>query len=323
MHADGRRPRSVPEIHNWYRSNALVGVELINARNSWSETRVVTPAYGLVLFRSWRGRILTRGSRFNAAPGSAFCMMPEEPMAARPHGDVPGEFLAMEIAAETLTEWLSEQGHMGRPEWAAVVKPIDGEFSARFERLFQAVAQGASALEHQSRAAELSELILRELVLTRRAPFEQRTFARGAERMREYLHEYPDADLESLARAVGMNRFQALRAFKRRYGLPPHAYQLCRRVARARALLIEGLSGAETAAHCGFSDQSHLNRNFTRLCGITPQQYARFHGQPPRIGRDHDPARVAEAIVSSADRRAIRRRLAQGSLWRNSGSVQK
>jgi AraC-like DNA-binding protein len=94
--------------------------------------------------------------------------------------------------------------------------------------------------------------------------------------MRECLNEEGfDVDLETLARKVGLNRFQALRTFKRRYGLPPHAYQLCVRLGHARSMLSQGGAAADVAARCGFVDQSHFTRLFKRSFGVTPMQYAR------------------------------------------------
>jgi transcriptional regulator GlxA family with amidase domain len=78
---------------------------------------------------------------------------------------------------------------------------------------------------------------------------------RGTARMRECLNEEGiDIDLDTLARKAGLSRFQALRSFKRRYGLPPHAYRLCLRVSRARGMLIAGAPPADVAVHCGFVD---------------------------------------------------------------------
>jgi AraC-like DNA-binding protein len=82
-------------------------------------------------------------------------------------------------------------------------------------------------------------------------------------------------DLRALASQTGMSRYQALRAFKRRYGLPPHAYQLRVRLGLAQQSLRDGVLPAHVAAEYGFVDQSHLTRHFKRLTGVTPTQYAR------------------------------------------------
>jgi AraC-like DNA-binding protein len=58
-------------------------------------------------------------------------------------------------------------------------------------------------------------------------------------------------------------------------GLAPHAYFEQVRVNRARRLLRAGASIADVAMDLGFSDQSHLNRHFKKLTGITPGTYRR------------------------------------------------
>jgi AraC family transcriptional regulator len=79
--------------------------------------------------------------------------------------------------------------------------------------------------------------------------------------------------LEVLARAAGMSPSRFSRAFKRATGRTPHRYVVERRVERARLLLERGgLPIAEVAREVGFYDQSHLNRHFKRVLGLTPTQ---------------------------------------------------
>ncbi|MQA92119.1 MAG: helix-turn-helix domain-containing protein [Gemmatimonas sp.] len=81
--------------------------------------------------------------------------------------------------------------------------------------------------------------------------------------------------LDELSLRTGMCKYALVRAFKREFGLPPHAYQTHLRVNRARALIRQGVPIAHAALQAGFSDQSHLNRHFKRRLGFTPGQYAR------------------------------------------------
>lgn len=99
-------------------------------------------------------------------------------------------------------------------------------------------------------------------------------------RVRNWIDDDPAAPLTlaSLAREVGLSRYQLLRGFKRELGLPPHAYILQRRIALARRLIRDGHALAEAAAIAGFFDQSHLTRCFTRQFGITPSRYAAVAG---------------------------------------------
>jgi AraC-like DNA-binding protein len=92
---------------------------------------------------------------------------------------------------------------------------------------------------------------------------------------RELLHDhlFEDVSLAQLAEIAGISKFHFLRAFRDRFGLPPHAYQLQHRIFRAKELL-QVLPPAQVAQQCGFSDQSHFHRVFRAMVGTTPGRYA-------------------------------------------------
>lgn len=100
---------------------------------------------------------------------------------------------------------------------------------------------------------------------------------------RDYLHDhlYEDVSLAELSETADISKFHFLRAFKNRFGLPPHAYQLQQRMFAAKRLL-RSLPSAEVAFQCGFVDQSHFHRVFRALVGTTPGRYAaQFRTIPP------------------------------------------
>ncbi|MGY5450339.1 AraC family transcriptional regulator [Agarivorans sp. MS3-6] len=82
--------------------------------------------------------------------------------------------------------------------------------------------------------------------------------------------------LTELADVAGLSRYHLVRSFKRIYGLSPHAFQLNQRINRAKALLRDGDSIANTALALGFADQSHFQRNFKKRLALTPRQYQGF-----------------------------------------------
>jgi AraC family transcriptional regulator len=93
---------------------------------------------------------------------------------------------------------------------------------------------------------------------------------------------YVDANLERCASNARMAAEARLgpsyftRAFRRSFGLTPHAYVLERRVERAKRLMVstaEPLS--QIAVACGFADQAHLSRVFNRSVGCNPQMWRR------------------------------------------------
>ena len=95
--------------------------------------------------------------------------------------------------------------------------------------------------------------------------------------IRDYLdaHYVENVSLSEIAQVANMRPSSLNRAFRRQLGLPPHAYLINRRVARACSLLDQGQSLVDVALSTGFYDQSHLNRHFRRIMGLTPAQYQR------------------------------------------------
>lgn len=100
-------------------------------------------------------------------------------------------------------------------------------------------------------------------------------------RLRQVI-EYIDANLDedlSLEQLAGVahasiSHFTVL--FRRSTGRSAHRYVVERRVAAARALLLETrLSIAQVALEVGFAHQSHLTRCMRRLSGLTPGEIVR------------------------------------------------
>jgi AraC-like DNA-binding protein len=81
----------------------------------------------------------------------------------------------------------------------------------------------------------------------------------------------PNAEM---ARSAGMSVRAFERTFLREYGQPPQQYLKRLRVQTACRLLVDTRESlAAVALRCGFSDQSHLTREFRRVTGLTPGSY--------------------------------------------------
>jgi AraC family transcriptional regulator len=84
-----------------------------------------------------------------------------------------------------------------------------------------------------------------------------------------------DIHLADIAAAAHISPFHLTRLFKRALGVAPYQYLIQMRVNSARALITAGggeYSLAQIATSVGFADQSHLNRHFKRVLGVTPTQ---------------------------------------------------
>jgi AraC-like DNA-binding protein len=82
--------------------------------------------------------------------------------------------------------------------------------------------------------------------------------------------------LEEIAQECGLSVSHFSRAFRISVGMAPHNWLLKRRVDSAKSLLPNGqMSLSEVALTCGFADQSHFTRVFTREVGSSPGVWRR------------------------------------------------
>jgi AraC family transcriptional regulator len=99
----------------------------------------------------------------------------------------------------------------------------------------------------------------------------------------EYIQDYlaEDLSVDAIAALVHMSPYHFSRLFKQSSGVSPYQYIIQCRIERAQQLLRENrvnlrnknLTIADIAYRVGFSNQSHLNRHFKRLLGVTPKEF--------------------------------------------------
>ena len=148
----------------------------------------------------------------------------------------------------------------------------------RIDRLHDALAHPADALEGESRLALIVERLDHQLRrdIGRRRPCT--TDPGLADRLRALLDEHVSdgMPLDQAARLLQSTPNQLVRTFARRFSIPPHLYLTGRRVELARRLLLSGQPASAVAVAVGFYDQSHLTRHFKRMLGVGPGYYARL-----------------------------------------------
>jgi AraC family transcriptional regulator len=94
----------------------------------------------------------------------------------------------------------------------------------------------------------------------------------------DYLEDNLDRNvsLADLAAMAKLSVTHFCRAFTRSLGMPPHRYQIHRRIERAKMLLADQRrSVTEVAFACGFSAPSNFASTFRKSTGLTPRDYRR------------------------------------------------
>lgn len=280
-----------PETATFFRRNELPGVELRRVEHSARNWRCYSTGFELMLPSSWHGEIWHKNQLITLRPGYALCAQPGEVFAAR-RVLTPGSGNSLLVDERVLHTYLANYdvgpsarnaaaAHQREPEQIKLraYAKLSPKFAANLESLLESLQGDSDGTELKRRMHAVIEGIVDELLDEEAAPADPLDGdTRAAQRVREWLHDDPSVsvDLETLASEIGMSRFRALRLFKRRYGLPPHTYQLHLRLGLAQKSLREGVEPAQVAAEYGFVDQSHLTRHFKRLLGVTPARYARI-----------------------------------------------
>jgi AraC-like DNA-binding protein len=223
--------------------------------------------FGIALLRS-PAFITVESSRGLAADRNQILLIPRLQLSAfRAQGN-PGR------GPVTLLLDASDLEGLAVPDRPAVV--TDPEF----------VTQLAALVGHLQRAVGLigREAIPRSLLerlFARSAPLGRaRACGRSLAPVRRHLQDHLGEPIPTaaLAEMIGLTESHLIRAFHLEFGLPPHAYHLRLRLARAVELLSSGLSVATVANECGFADQSHLSRKFKGVYGLTPAAWATAAG---------------------------------------------
>jgi AraC-like DNA-binding protein len=305
--AEGSDSGDDREVLSFHRATDLSGVEIRSLQNSERAFHVYSTDFEFFAPSTWHGELWHRRRQSRLGPGTILCAHPGEVFSARRvFTKGAGDFLT--IDARVFQEHLSEHAQLASKLQLRAFSKRSKALDEKLSAVLRVVRPGPSALEQQSALVEFVSVVAAELL--EEASSDTGSLESGlrvAERVRECLHYDSSAtvDLSTLAKQAGVSRYQALRLFKRRYGLPPHTYQLSVRVALAQKALREGQQPVHVAAHYGFVDQSHFTRHFKRLLGVTPAQYARASARPratSRARRDQylgnpSPERVGAAAI--------------------------
>ncbi len=89
------------------------------------------------------------------------------------------------------------------------------------------------------------------------------------------ITSHPEQELliETLAADIFVSKYYLIRKFKSSIGMTPHQFCIQNRIRKSQGLLDEEKTVSRIAAEMGFYDQSHFDKAFQRIVGISPSEY--------------------------------------------------
>ena len=254
----------------------LQGVTVARYRHDGRLLTAVKGRHASVSSSAGRSEWWARGQTWWSRPGSLQLKLPGE-VHRETRRDGPAQFKVV-LFEETLVEHARHA--LGRGPFAPPAKlSLEGDDPAAQPFLVLHALLDDPSADRLALETALTEALASLIGLTSGPiPKEVRRFwSAPLRRAKDLLrsHYAESLSLDEIANDAGIDKFHLCRAFRDVVGLPPHAYLVHLRIARALDLLRARLPASQVAAEVGIYDQSQLNRHFKRIVGVTPGQYAR------------------------------------------------
>jgi AraC-like DNA-binding protein len=258
--------------NNWFqtRRDESRGVEALRAGlKTHSYSRHAHETYAVGVTEAGSQSFWCRGIRHRTRPGSVILFAPLDLHDGHATTDEGVVYRMLYLDAIRLEAVARERGRLSGFRAAVADHP---PLAAAIRRYAGEIDRGDDALAASEAYLALVEALVG--LAGEGRPLGER-LPPSLKRVRELMHEEMAERLsvEDLAEVAGLGRFQLLRAFSRRFGLPPSDYLRTIRLEAAKRRLAAGEVPAEVAAAVGFVDQPHLTRLFKRAYGVTPGAY--------------------------------------------------
>lgn len=209
-----------------------------------------------------------RGSMRNSLPGGTLVLHPDEI-----HDGEAGTADGFQYRMIYIEPALIQQMLGGRPlPFIPGGLSDDPRLYAATTPLLRAMDASFDVLEEEDALYDLAQT----LAVVGGQRYRRQAFDyQAAERAREYIHSafHRAITLDELTAVSGRDRWSLSRDFRALFGTSPYRYVTLRRLEHCRRLMLAGESLVESALMAGFTDQSHMTRQFTRTIGVSPHRW--------------------------------------------------
>ncbi|NJN22176.1 MAG: AraC family transcriptional regulator [Leptolyngbya sp. RL_3_1] len=267
----------MPESVTFWRDPKLADMEVLKATYiTHAFSRHSHESYAIGVIESGVEAFAYRGSTHHAAAGTLLIIHPGEVHTGYAGAQEGWQYRMIYPPIALMQRAMAE---LALPPSQVPFFPdtviADRRLVQQFLALHQALEQRVDPLERESRLLGWMTMLVCRYGEGRSPLVPLHRHPGVIQQVQTYLqtHYATAITLDELAQAVNLPPLKLLRLCRRELGLPPHRYLVQLRVQQAKHRIAKGIPLSRVAAETGFADQSHLNRHFKRLVGVTPGQY--------------------------------------------------
>jgi AraC-like DNA-binding protein len=251
------------------------GLELFRANAiQYHYARHFHAGYSIGVIEAGVGGNYYQGTTYLAPPKSIVLMNPEEAHTGFSGEGLPLTYRMLYPSVDSICKLADELQTNNFPYFKdAVVQ--DDKLATHIFLLHAVLEQAQDQLTQQTLFVDVLSAVLSRYASLKTQITRCSEEHRAVQLVKEYLNDnFKSAiSLEQLVTLTNLNRSYLIRIFRQAVGMPPYTYLNQIRIDEAKRCLSQGMSIAETAIAVGMSDQSHLNRHFKRIVGVSPGQY--------------------------------------------------
>lgn len=266
--------KQVPIVRAWHPDH-FVGLEL---KQGVAEAKPSAPhmheAYQISLINAGATIFRYRRSRQIAPAGSLMAIIPGE---VHENVSVGARTFAGIYAEPT---FLHQLELLERPEQVPYISEAvirDTTSLALFTAIFQTFSEPSSLLERETCLVQAFTHVFAYYTDKRLAGCKVDQEHRAVALVKDFIRERYEENVTlcDLSAITGLHKNYLLNVFTKEVGMSPHRYLINIRISQAKRLIRQGVPLTEVAAATGFSDQSHLTREFRKHSLVTPGTYRR------------------------------------------------
>jgi AraC-like DNA-binding protein len=199
-------------------------------------------------------------------PNGVMLFNPEQAHDGMAHDETGLDYVMLYLDPQTCLEII------GKKEVMRFTNPViyDTELKKRILKLSQAVLGGRDEALCSELLLHLTDSLFNQEIITS-YPNDDMFIERSKELIQGNLDSV--LRLDEISEKLGLSKFQFIRAFKAKTGIPPYQYFLNSKIKLAKQLIEQTHDVYIAVSQCGFFDINHLNKHFKGVFGITAFEY--------------------------------------------------